>query len=446
MKIRQRDGSGTRDYKYVIADLDRHCKVRLYFRRRPEPKVLLREAPGTPAFDREYFLAYAGEPAPPVAAAVGVSLRLGPALGGSLRWLVEQYYESAVFKKLDDSTRQVRRRILDAVCERTLKGDPRRLGDLPFAGMEPHHIAKLRDEKADTPEAANSYVKAMRAVFQWGCHPEYQLATRNPAKDVGYLEADNPDGHRTWTEAEVARYEAAYPLGTKARVAFDLFQYTGARISDVVRLGPQMERADPQWGWVLVFSEWKGRARAVKTHEMPILPALRASIDAYRAGEGQGGQHLVYLPTTFGKPHSTKGFGNWFVDQVRRAGLEQGSRRTACARSRRCALPRQARPSISSWRGSAGRRRSRPAPTPARPIGRGLRAARPRRYCNWRNRTRAIPGTKSPPFRAKWSNLLPGWRPVGPLERKSPEYQWANSAMEAGSGIEPLYTDLQSVA
>ena len=68
----------------------------------------------------------------------------------------------------------------------------------------------------------------------------------------------------------------------------------------------------------LLFSETKGGSRIVKTHELPILPPLRQSIDAARKHVG----HLVYLATQWGRPHSANGFGNWFKDRCREAGLE----------------------------------------------------------------------------------------------------------------------------
>ena len=83
------------------------------------------------------------------------------------------------------------------------------------------------------------------------------------------------------------------------------------RRSDVVRLGPQMERDSK-----LVFSETKGSARIIKAHELPILPPLCRSIDATQIG------HLVYLVTASGKPHSAKAFGNWFKKRCREAGLD----------------------------------------------------------------------------------------------------------------------------
>jgi hypothetical protein len=47
------------------------------------------------------------------------------------------------------------------------------------------------------------------------------------------------------------------------------------RRSDVVKLGPQMERVGK-----LLFCETKGSSRIVKAHELPILQPLRHSIDA----------------------------------------------------------------------------------------------------------------------------------------------------------------------
>jgi integrase len=68
----------------------------------------------------------------------------------------------------------------------------------------------------------------------------------------------------------------------------------------------------------LVFAETKGRSRIVKRHELPILPPLRASIDATPSG------HLAYLVTQSGHLYSVKGFSNWFARRCREAGLDAG--------------------------------------------------------------------------------------------------------------------------
>jgi integrase len=299
VKVRLRDNTGSRDYKYVVKDVDRHGNIRVYFRRKGQPKIRLTELPGTEAFDREYQRAFRCELTP----AARPDGRRPPRIPGTMRWLCEQYYASAVFHALGNSTRRTRRGILDAICERT--------GAFRFSTMEPHHVAKLRDEKAAFPEAANARVKALRQLFTWAISPEYRYAAKNPAREVAYLKSNNPDGFKAWSEADVAKYEGRHPIGTKARLALDLLLYTGARRSDVVTLGPPMERNGK-----LIFTETKGRGRIVKTHELPILPPLRLSIEATPIGQ------LVYLVTAFGKPHSVKAFGNWFKRRCREAGVD----------------------------------------------------------------------------------------------------------------------------
>src|SRR6266851_2090256 len=298
MKIRLRDGTGSRHYRFLAEDVDRHGNVRIYFRRKGRPKIRLTETPGTPAFDKEYQRAFRDEQAPALRQATRATVE-----PGTMRWLCEQYYSSAAFQTLGDSTRKVRRGILDLICERT--------GAFRFSTMGPHNVAKLRDEKAALPEAANARVKALRQLFGWASSPEYRYTDKNPAREVAYLKSNNPDGFRAWSEEDVATYEARHPIGTKARLALDLLLYTGVRRGDLVKLGPQMEREGK-----LIFTETKGRARILKTHELPILPPLRISIDATPTG------HLVYLVTAFGRPHSVKAFGNWFKRRCREASVD----------------------------------------------------------------------------------------------------------------------------
>lgn len=298
MRIRLKDGSGTIELKYLNGFIDRHGKSRIYFRRRGQKPVAIRSEIGSPAFLAEYqAILSGGRPSDP------------PISKGTLRWLVTQYYASAAFKSLDQRTRHVRRLILDGICAEHF-GAELPHGDKPYGLMETQHVRRIRDVKLDFPEAANSRVKALRQVFRWAMDEEVKLAKDNPAEKVKYLASKNPDGFHTWTVDEIRQYEARHPIGTKARLALDLFLYTGVRRSDVVLLGPQMERD----GW-LIFTETKGRSRQPKARELPILPQLRFSIDKTPSG------HLAYLVTEFGRPFSANGFGNWFHDRCREAGL-----------------------------------------------------------------------------------------------------------------------------
>ena len=58
VKIRMRDGTGTREYRYLVEDMDRHGNARIYVRRPGRPKVRMWEATGTAAFDAAYRRAF----------------------------------------------------------------------------------------------------------------------------------------------------------------------------------------------------------------------------------------------------------------------------------------------------------------------------------------------------------------------------------------------------
>lgn len=286
----------------MIEDVDRHGNVRIYVRRPGRKKVRISAQPGTDAFYKAYAsalddTAVAIDPKRPTPA------NRPPE---SLAWLCGQYFGSAEFKTLGPSTQKVRRQILDRFCQKD--------GSKPYALLENHHLKKRRDALLDTPEAANSQIKALRQVFKWAMRDDVKLATANPALGVAYLKPKNPDGIHTWTVEEVARFEERYPVGTKARLALALLLYTGVRRSDVIHLGRQMDRD----GW-LTFTEAKNRRNAPKHREILILPVLQKIIDATPSG------HLTFLVTEHGKPFTHGGFGNWFRDRCDEAGLLQCS-------------------------------------------------------------------------------------------------------------------------
>lgn len=282
--IRLEDGTELK-CKYLVKDTDRHGTDRIYVRRHGR-KVRIHDL----ANPEEFMAAYRAALSTPAPMAGVLKTSSAP---GSLRWLVQAYYGCPAYTSLHESTRAKRRAILEGIC--------REHGTKPFARMESHHIeVQIRDPKAATPEAANGRVKALRQVFKWAVRVKY--AKNNPALGVAMLPPNNPDGFHAWTRGEIEQYKAHHPAGTKARLALALFMFTGVRISDAVQLGPQMERDGK-----LCFTEAKNRANNPKHREIPILPALRAELDANPSG------HLNYLVTEWGRPYSSpKAFGNRF--------------------------------------------------------------------------------------------------------------------------------------
>ena len=296
--------------KYLVEDVDRHGNVRIYFRRKGHAKIRLKGLPGSAEFQAAY--AKALEMTLPGAAPVLVDGRNQT----SLFWLCHQYYRSADFKRLDPRTQHVRRLILNGLCERGA-------GPLPFVRLTPLSILKWRDDKADTPEAANSLIKALRQFYAFAI--EYRHATRNPAKDVKYLKSYS-EGHHSWTEDEIVSFEDFYPVGTKARLALALLLYTGQRRSDIVLLGRQHLSEGS-----IHLTQQKNRNRKPIKLVLPLHPELRSIIEATASGA------FTFLTTEFGKPFTGNGFGNRFRKWCDEAGLPaycsaHGLRKAAAAR------------------------------------------------------------------------------------------------------------------
>ncbi|WP_367120398.1 tyrosine-type recombinase/integrase [Roseinatronobacter sp.] len=114
------------------------------------------------------------------------------------------------------------------------------------------------------------------------------------------------DGYHTWTEDEIAAFEAHHPIKSKARLSMTLMLCTGQRRSDAVRMG---------WQHV------KGKlisVRQQKTHaslQIPIHPDLEAVLTHPPQ------THLTCVLTEYGKPFSPAGFGNWMRKMCDAAGL-----------------------------------------------------------------------------------------------------------------------------
>lgn len=296
--------------QYVVADTDRHGNVRLYFRRKGQPKVRLPSPAGSVAFHAAYTSALAGHQPP-------AKVKREPVPAASIQGLCNAYYKSAAFTKMDARSQRVRRSILDRFCKN--RNDGARL----HRDLKAGHIVRLRDELAATPEAANSLVKALRAVFAFAI--EYELAEVNPARDVKYLASNNPDGIHSWTIEEIQQFEAKHPIGTKARLALALALYTGQRRSDLVLLGRQHVR-----GGAIILTQQKNRNKAPVRLEIPIVPELRTIIDASPCGD------LTFLVTEYNRPFTANGFGNRFHKWCAEAGLPHcsahGLRKATAAR------------------------------------------------------------------------------------------------------------------
>src|SRR5262249_2118691 len=209
--------------KHCTYQRDRNGKRRVRFRRRGV-SVYLTGIPWSDDFMRQYAAALERESID--RAQIGANKRT---LLGSFSALCVSYYTSPEFLGLKASTQGVRRNILERFR--------REHGHCPLKDLKAIHIRTILGAMAKQPESANGLLKVLRAVL--GHAVAIGLLATNAALGVKPYRSRNAEGYHTWTEAEIAQFQAAHPLGTRAGLAMTLALYTGQRRSDVVHLGWQ---------------------------------------------------------------------------------------------------------------------------------------------------------------------------------------------------------------
>lgn len=303
--------------KYVVED-STGGRLRFYFRKVGQKKVRLPGVPGSDEFNKAYYDALNG---------VSLTVPVGPKMAnqGTFRWLCQQYFQSAEYRHLSGRTQHVRRLIFEHMWAEPIKpGADRLFEDIPLEAFNAKAVRTLRDRKADKREAANSRLKALRAMFSWACASDVEYMSTNPAKDVAFF-SQQGDGFHSWTAGEFSQFKNFHPIGTKPHLALALLLYTVQRRSDIVQFGKQHVRDG-----VIKFTQHKGREKKPITLEIPIHPQLQKVIDATPCGD------LTFLVTEFNKGFTAAGFGNWFRTQCDLAGLPHcsahGVRKGASAR------------------------------------------------------------------------------------------------------------------
>lgn len=236
---------------YVRTYRDRHGRLRRYFRRRGQPDKPLPGEIGSEEFMGAYQAALGAVPK-----------RLSPHAAGTLAKLVEDYYSSVEFVNLKPSSRLLYRTVLDPIAKR----DGHRL----VRDMPRDKVRKIIEEIGTRrPGMANLTRKALRRLLTYavdnGWRNDNPVAGIRPYK-LGTL--------HTWSEEELAAFEAQWPLGTRERLAYSLLLFTGQRVGDVVR----MRRSDISGGTIAVVQQKTGAELTLALH-----PTLLAALRAYPA-------------------------------------------------------------------------------------------------------------------------------------------------------------------
>jgi integrase len=169
------------------------------------------------------------------------------------------------------------------------------------------HMQRIVNEKSATPFAQRNFLNTLRAVFV--CAVAEGRVPDDPTLGVKRVKVKTT-GYKTWSEAEIERFEAKHPIGSKARLAFALILFTGQRRSDVVRMGRQQIHKG-----VLTIDQGKTDGGEAAHLEIPVHPKLREIIDSTNPIG-----HQTFLVTSFGKAYKAAGFGNWFRELCEEAG------------------------------------------------------------------------------------------------------------------------------
>jgi integrase len=286
---------------HLKRETTRHGRAVWYVRIGHGPRVRLRAEYGTSEFDTEYRAAVAGAPA-----------RKMPSTS-SLAWLLVRYRETTAWSDLSAATRRQRDNIFKQVMETA--------GHESYASITTATIEAGKERRAATPAQARNFLDAMRGLFRWALKTallkvDPTAGVRNPPRKKG-------DGFLPWTEADMATYEARWPIGTRQRVWLDVIAYTGLRRGDAVRLGRQHVRN----GVASIKTEKSGLTLEVS---LPILPVLQATLDAGPCGD------LTFIVGANGRPLTKESFGNEFKAACKEAGVPgsaHGVRKIAATRA-----------------------------------------------------------------------------------------------------------------
>jgi integrase len=280
---------------------DRHGKRRVRFRK-GYYSTYLTGVPYSEGFMQQYHAALDGKQRQ-------IELQQEEIIGrGTIDSVIVSFYRSTDYLKLKPTTRKVRRNMLERF--RTQHGKKR------VALLTAAHVKAIIGDMADRPGAANNLLKALRVLLRHAI--DMGLIQDNPSRNVRKF-ATSSEGFHSWSEADIAAFEAKHKPGTRAHLALSLLLYTGQRRSDVVRMGWQHINGDT----LSVLQDKTGEFLKIPFH-----PKLAAAIATMPR------RNLTFLLTEAGAPFSAAGFGNWFRDRCNEAGLPHCSAhglRKACA-------------------------------------------------------------------------------------------------------------------
>lgn len=300
-----------------------------YHRARRGGKTVLTPLPPDLAHDHPSFIAAWA------AAARQVEPPKAPA-AGTLASTWRAVLASTAFHSYSQSYRGIITRESRLICAKA--------GAVKASSIATRHV------RADVAVAGNpeARLKAWR-VWSAICLPMGWISD-DPTHGIKKPRRAATGGHPTWTLNEIAAFRAAYPIGSTPRAIMELALWTGARIGDLVRIGPQHVERDG----VLVFRQSKTGDASYVPWSCP-LPDWAAHMEPERqlcleaVAHMAGG--LTFLQTNRGRPRSHKSAGQDIGAACRAIGLERSAHGLRKARAVALADAGATTSQIGAWTG-----------------------------------------------------------------------------------------------
>jgi integrase len=218
---------------------------------------------------------------------------------GSVSWLIKLYRESRAWTHdLSYGTRKQRGPIYRKMEEKA--------GDLPLAAISRKKVEEGMTLR--TKNQARHFLNAVSALFKWAIANEL-FDGRNPAEGITRTRNDGgnvDDGHLPWPIELIEKFEEKWPVGSRERLAFDIFLYVGLRRGDAARLGKQHLRG----GLVHLKTE-----KTETPIYVPIHPMLLKSIKACPS------KGLAIIAKRDGSNYTKESLGALFREAVKAAGI-----------------------------------------------------------------------------------------------------------------------------
>ena len=277
-------------YKGVTFGLDRHGTLRARYRGVRNGRRIDRYIHGEIGSDQ--FISELQ------AARSGEGASKNRARHGTFDFIIQTFKQSPSYASLASSSQKTKNYYLNVLSER--------VGDGFYAETKPAHVEMLMAQcKGAT--AANRLRQVIAELFDHATK-RHDFQRPNPAR-LADLNKIRSTGHRAWNDFEQAKFRAAYPSGTTARLSFELMLGTAAGRADAI----SMTRNNVNWANRRIRY---ARKKTGIVADVPITPELARELEQLPPDQ------FMLLTTRHGTAFPVGSFARTFGNWCRQAGLK----------------------------------------------------------------------------------------------------------------------------